>query len=255
MERFISSILSIGGKFVKYRLSLLVYVRQCYNVNTLFVEVTVILSAAKNLSSWLEVLRSFAALKMTNICMSQRAILVGDQTIEYRVRRRRGSRYVRLTVNCDASVVVTVPWFVRVVDAERFIVQKAQWVLGRVEFFKTHTKQWCKGSSTNNYREHKAAAEALINTKIKQLNVQYNFSYGSVSVRNQKTRWGSCSRKGNLNFNYRLLFLDEALVEYVVVHELCHLAQLNHSAKFWALVEKTIPDYKNRRRELMKKRF
>ena len=188
-------------------------------------------------------------------CMNKRKIIVGPDTIEYHVRRRRGARNLRLTVNCDASVVITVPWFVRVRDAENFIAQKAQWVLGRVAFFKTHTKQWCCGGSTDNYKENKQAALDLIIKKVEELNARYNFKYGTVSVRNQKTRWGSCSRKGNLHFNYRLLFLDKELVEYVVVHELCHLAQLNHSARFWALVEKTIPDYKARRRELMKKRF
>lgn len=162
---------------------------------------------------------------------------------------------MRLTVNCDASVVITVPWFVRVRDAENFVAQKAQWVLGRVAFFKTHTKQWCCGGSKADYQKYKEAAHNLITKKVAELNKQYQFNYGTISVRNQKTRWGSCSRKGNLNFNYRLLFLDEALVNYVVVHELCHLAQLNHSAKFWALVAQTIPDYKARRRELMKKRF
>lgn len=71
-----------------------------------------------------------------------------------------------------------------------------------------------------------------------------------ISLRDQRSRWGSCSSDGNISLSNRLLFLPERLLEYVVLHELCHLREMNHSARFWSLVEKFMLDYQERRREL-----
>ena len=70
-----------------------------------------------------------------------------------------------------------------------------------------------------------------------------NVPYGRVTVREQRTRWGSCSSKHNLNFNWKLIMAPPACLEYVVIHELCHLLYLNHSERFWAEVKKRMPDY------------
>ncbi|PID51961.1 MAG: hypothetical protein CR972_04600 [Candidatus Moraniibacteriota bacterium] len=90
----------------------------------------------------------------------------------------------------------------------------------------------------------------IILFKLEEFNRYYNFSYNRVSIRHQKSRWGSCSSDGNLNFNCKLLCVRDELINYVVVHELCHLKEMNHSKKFWALVAETIPHYKELRREL-----
>ena len=74
--------------------------------------------------------------------------------------------------------------------------------------------------------------------------------YGRIAVRCQKSKWGSCSAKGNLNFNCLLLLAPEAVLDYVVVHELCHRLEMNHSPRFWAQVAGVLPDYAERRRWL-----
>ena len=75
-------------------------------------------------------------------------------------------------------------------------------------------------------------------------------SYGRITIRAAKTRWGSCSAKGNLNFHWKLILMPEEVLDYVVVHELAHRKQMNHSPAFWAEVEKVLPDYRERRRWL-----
>lgn len=102
---------------------------------------------------------------------------------------------------------------------------------------------------------YKKKAEEVIHDRLQFFNEHYSFKYNRVSLRNQKSRWGSCSRLKNLNFNWRLIMAPIEVIDYVVVHELCHLKQMNHSPKFWGLVEETIPDYKEVRKWLRKNEY
>ena len=100
------------------------------------------------------------------------------------------------------------------------------------------------------YKKHKEAARALVHRKLTEHNTHYALAFGKVTIRNQRTRWGSCSKNGNLNFHYRIMELPEHLADYIIVHELCHLAEFNHSKRFWELVAQKIPDHKARRKAL-----
>lgn len=103
---------------------------------------------------------------------------------------------------------------------------------------------------TLHYQAHKEAARTLIHERLAYYNAHYQLSFNRVAVRNTRRCWGSCTSLGNLNFNYKLLFLPERHADYIIVHELCHLKELNHSSRFWDLVAETLPDYKARRAEL-----
>lgn len=100
------------------------------------------------------------------------------------------------------------------------------------------------------FEERKAEARDLVLGRIQELNKVYNYSYKKISIKNMISRWGSCSRNGNLSFNYRLVLLPPNLVDYVIVHELCHLGEFNHSRDFWNLVARTFPDYQKLKEEL-----
>ena len=93
-------------------------------------------------------------------------------------------------------------------------------------------------------------ARFFVENRISYFNKFYKFEINRIAIKNTSTRWGSCSSKKNLNFNYKIIFLKPELSDYLIVHELCHLGQLNHSKKFWALVFKTIPDYAKINKEL-----
>lgn len=101
------------------------------------------------------------------------------------------------------------------------------------------------------YLKHKEEARALVKARLEYYNSFYNFTYKRISIKNHRSRWGSCSKKGNLNFNYRIALLSPDLADYIVVHELCHLGEFNHSKSFWMLVARTLPDWPRRRKELM----
>jgi hypothetical protein len=96
---------------------------------------------------------------------------------------------------------------------------------------------------------HRKAQEHLI-AWLSRLSLESGLKVQRITIRSQATRWGSCSSKGNINLNLRLMFLDPSLVRYVLFHELAHLKEMNHSARFWAIVGRLEPDYAKLRAEL-----
>lgn len=94
------------------------------------------------------------------------------------------------------------------------------------------------------YQKHKEEARNIIHNRLQYWTPICEVNFKRVTIRNTKRCWGSCSSLGNLNFSYKMLFLPKCLADYIIVHELCHLKELNHSPRFWAEVEKIIPHYK-----------
>ncbi len=153
-------------------------------------------------------------------------------------------------VYCDSSVVLTVPYNQPLDGVEGFVKQKFSWIKKSLDYFRRIGFKKLEKPVRGEYKKYRAEALSLAKQKVEQWNNFYGFTINRVSVKNQKTRWGSCSKKGNLNFNYKIIKLREGLVDYLVVHELCHLQEFNHSRNFWQLVARSQPDYKKLRMEL-----
>ena len=103
------------------------------------------------------------------------------------------------------------------------------------------------------YLKHKENARVIVHARLEHFNQHYQFQFNKVFIKNVKTRWGSCSSNRNLNFSYKIVFLPPYLQDYLIVHELCHLQEMNHGAGFWKLVSETISDWERCNQEL--KRF
>ena len=113
-----------------------------------------------------------------------------------------------------------------------------------------------KEKSRVEYLEYKEIARKIVLEKLQNLQKVYKENFGveffwnRVSIKNTSSRWGSCSSKKNLSFNYKIVFLDDEAQDYLVAHELCHLKEMNHSPRFWAVVKSICPDYLNVRKQL-----
>ncbi len=182
----------------------------------------------------------------------ERKILIDGQEMHYMLRVSRRARRMRLTVYRDARVVVAVPRGMDTAAAERFVVGKARWILEKLKRFRQLPVGIVTGGTRLDFLKHKENALILVHGRVAHFNRMYGLSFKKISIKNQRTLWGSCSKKGNLAFNYKIALLPPALADYIIVHELCHLAEFSHSRIFWNLVGQAIPDPKAMRRALRK---
>ncbi len=180
----------------------------------------------------------------------RKEIEIDNEKLSYRLRESARARCLRVTIHPSGDLSATLPRGMRIEKLENFMKQKADWILRRIKIAKKRKPAFLlPKSSRREYLKLKEQARTLAIKKLQEFSQYYNLQYRRISIRNQKSRWGSCSRKGNLNFNYRIVHLPEKHLDYIIVHELCHLREFNHSKRFWDLVAETIPDYKNIRKE------
>ena len=167
--------------------------------------------------------------------------------ITYRViRSARKTISIRITPECQ--VEVRCPTGMRNDEIRRFVESKSDWI--QAHLADVHSRPALPKLTQPQVRQLAQQALDYIPRRVDYFAPLIGVTYGGITIRNQRTRWGRCSSKGNLNFNCLLMLAPPEVIDYVVVHELCHRRELNHSDRFWTLVEQILPDYKQRQKWL-----
>lgn len=173
-------------------------------------------------------------------------------TISVKIRRS-ARKTASLEVKPSGEVIARVPNQFPAADVEAFIERHRAWILKKVELAKvreTKRQEFAFPKAEDlTVKDIEEIRKKLVE-KTSFYAERMGVSVERITIRNQKTRWGSCSSEGNLNFNYRLYYLPEELLEYVVVHELAHRRHMNHSKEFWGEVALFFSDYKACRERL-----
>ncbi|MDD5252181.1 MAG: SprT family zinc-dependent metalloprotease [Patescibacteria group bacterium] len=189
--------------------------------------------------------------------------------ISYTVRSSVRTRRLRVIVQPGGAVLVTAPVATPMFVIEHFIADHAEWISRTVERMSRMAGHVFLSRDRRHYLRHREEARELAHRLLALHSPRLCFAskgifperakrvegvhiYKKVFIKDLRRNWGSCSERGNLNFNYKIALLPPRLAEYVVVHELCHLKEFNHSPRFWALVAQAIPDWRARRREMKK---
>lgn len=165
---------------------------------------------------------------------------------------RSSRQTLSIEVQRGPEVIVRAPAGMALSEITGCIEEKKQWI------YKNYSKVMVNNASEFRIPEYmddawlRTEGAARFQNKVSAWAQQMHIEYGRITIRDQKTRWGSCSSKGNLNFNWRLLMMPEPVMDYVVVHELAHRKEMNHSPRFWEIVGTYIPDYQSKREWLRK---
>ena len=204
---------------------------------------------------------------------------------DYTLKNSRRAKNIRISINSQGKVILTKPWLVPKWAAEKFLLSKKNWIeqaLQKIPRIKTDNKIWFHGQTYElifkigrqqiiwnfprlNIQAYnleagkralvkffKTEASREIKISAQKFSRQMDLNYRRILLKDQSSRWGSCSSQKNLNFNWRLIMAPPEVLDYVVIHELAHLRHMDHSMKFWDLVEKFSPNFRDHKRWLRK---
>lgn len=159
------------------------------------------------------------------------------------------ARRIKLVISGDGTLRITVPPRMGRDIPLQFVSANMQWIAQA--FAKREERSHISLPGDAPSRAYHAQARAIVLEKIQYFNAHYRHPHASIYIKDIRTKWGSCSSRGNLSFNYKLQFLPSHLIDYIVVHELCHLKEMNHGKMFWELVGQCIPDPHACKKELL----
>lgn len=164
---------------------------------------------------------------------------------------RSNRKTLGLKIDQDGNVTAQAPYRMPMQEITDFVDEKMGWIEKHLAVIeeKKRERELHPAELLSDEDIDRLIQEALdyIPGRVKYYAAKMHVDYRSITIRNQRTRWGSCSTKGGLNFNCLLMLTPKEIIDYVVVHELCHRLEMNHSPRFWSEVEKVMPDYAERR--------
>lgn len=164
---------------------------------------------------------------------------------------RSSRKTLAVQIKPDGSVIVRAPLRLPMREIQRFLDEKADWIASTLEkVCAANQAGQAEPLSSEDIRALADEALRVLPERTRHYASVMGVTYGRITIRNQTTRWGSCSSKGNLNFNCLLMLAPPEVQDYVVVHELAHRRHMDHSAAFWAEVERYLPDYRIHRKWL-----
>lgn len=165
---------------------------------------------------------------------------------------RSSRKTMALEIKNDGTVLVRAPYRMPEAEICRFVREKSDWIARHLQVIEERRKvvQPEAKLTMEDIRNLADEASVQIPKRVAYFAEKLQVTYGRITIRNQRSRWGSCSGRGNLNFNCLLMLAPPEVLDYVVVHELCHRREMNHSDRFWCEVEKILPDYREQRRWL-----
>ena len=170
------------------------------------------------------------------------------------LRRRAGSRYIRLRVTPQGSIVVTLPWLASWQAGLAFFEAKREWIrrtLSRQEKRQSQYAATDPPEVTPAYIEAlRAEAKRTLPPRLAELAAEHGFEYNKVFIKHNRSNWGSCSTKGNINLNLNIVRLPQHLQDYILLHELVHLREMNHGPRFHALLEEVCPGHRDFQKEM-----
>jgi predicted metal-dependent hydrolase len=180
-------------------------------------------------------------------------LLHAGKPLPYAVRVSPRARNVSVTVTRDGTITLVLPRRgVSMAAALRFLRRQADWAIATAERMARFRDQVFLPRDRRDYLRHREAARRFVHACLAKHRPVYGVVHGRVAIKDLTRNWGSCSTGNNLNFNYKIVHLPERCAEYVVIHELCHLLEFNHSPRFWQLVARACPDHRAIRKEMRK---
>jgi len=162
------------------------------------------------------------------------------------------AKHLSITIKSNQTIKVTIPKRVSLPTAKKFLQSKIPWIKKNLNKLKKLQKNY---PLQNLPPINKKEAKTVLTDRLNLLAHKYKFSYNRLYIRNQKTRWGSCSSKNNISLNMNLIRLPQKLQDYVILHELVHIKHKNHSKKFWGEMDRLVGDGKRLRKEMKKYRI